>query len=541
MAHGEVDRGGDEAERRRFAVQLLGGLDHAGLGDRHDRAQHDLLEVPAAVGRLLDHHAFGSILVGRHDNPADRAAMQLRRHLGTEAQRRDEQQLGVPAVGVAEEGGVGRAGDGRYRRARRVVRAVVAAVVAPFPDRGRPSRSRASRTCVCGTCRLSTQTMSVMSTACGHLGSLVTSGEISPGTRLAEVPLASKLGVSRPTVREALRRLESNGLADSDGRSLRVAQMDAAELREHAPDALGARRPGAGLAAARVRDGEVAPAQLRRLVQLADDTERATTLGDHTSAIRANRDFHQAIDALADSPVLQRRCGRSAVGANPRLDRALARGARTRRDRQPRAPRPARRNRRGRRRACGPPRGPARPRDAGGSSAGGTGLKRRRASTTRAIDRGGQEPRDARSAATGSGLPLSHNSVCPPAASATRACRVRLADHEHAPPDECLGDGLHRLQVHAACAEHRIRVGDGHERAGPTFAQAHEADEVPDRPVRCRARAEITALEVRGQLGGARMRAPEGAGLDVRDQYDGPVGLGRRAQQSAEHRMRRGC
>ena len=59
----------------------------------------------------------------------------------------------------------------------------------------------------------------------------------------------------------------------------------------------------AELAAARVRDGEVAPAQLRRLVQLADEAERATTLGDHTSAIRSNRDFHQAIDALADSPV----------------------------------------------------------------------------------------------------------------------------------------------------------------------------------------------------------------------------------------------
>ena len=81
-------------------------------------------------------------------------------------------------------------------------------------------------------------------------------------------------------MREALRRLESDGLADSDGRSLRVAQMDEAELRSallmrSALDGLHAE-----LAATRVRAGEIAPAQLRRLQQLADETEQATNCGD---------------------------------------------------------------------------------------------------------------------------------------------------------------------------------------------------------------------------------------------------------------------
>jgi DNA-binding GntR family transcriptional regulator len=142
-----------------------------------------------------------------------------------------------------------------------------------------------------------------MSSTYDELHSLVTSGEIGSGARLAELPLAARFGVSRPTVREALRRLESDGLADSDGRSLRVAQMDTAELRSALLMRSALEGLHAELAARRVRAGEVAPAQLRRLEQLADDTERATNRGELAQAIDLNRAFHQAIAALADSPV----------------------------------------------------------------------------------------------------------------------------------------------------------------------------------------------------------------------------------------------
>jgi DNA-binding GntR family transcriptional regulator len=142
-----------------------------------------------------------------------------------------------------------------------------------------------------------------MSRAYERLRGRVLSGDLAPGSLLGEVSLAADLGVSRPTVREALRRLESHGLATSDGRSLRVACMDPNELRSAI--LMRARLEGlhAELAAGRVADGEVAPAQLRRIFALADDAERATDAGDHARAVLGNRAFHQAIDALADSPV----------------------------------------------------------------------------------------------------------------------------------------------------------------------------------------------------------------------------------------------
>jgi DNA-binding GntR family transcriptional regulator len=148
--------------------------------------------------------------------------------------------------------------------------------------------------------------MSVMSTAYERLRERVVAGDVALGERLAEVPLAADLGVSRATVREALRRLESEGLIQPDGRSLRVAAMDERELHSALLMRASLEALHAELAAERVGLGEVAPAALRRLRERADAAERATDAGDYDRAARANRSFHQAIDALADSPVSAR-------------------------------------------------------------------------------------------------------------------------------------------------------------------------------------------------------------------------------------------
>lgn len=62
---------------------------------------------------------------------------------------------------------------------------------------------------------------------------LITSGELAPGMHLVETRLSGTLGVSRGTIREALRPLQTEGLVVTDGRGhLYVRQTSHAEIRE---------------------------------------------------------------------------------------------------------------------------------------------------------------------------------------------------------------------------------------------------------------------------------------------------------------------
>jgi DNA-binding GntR family transcriptional regulator len=65
------------------------------------------------------------------------------------------------------------------------------------------------------------------------LRSAILSGRYRPGDHLGEVELASSLGVSRGTVREALRHLQQEGLVTAGNRGmLRVNSLTAAEVHE---------------------------------------------------------------------------------------------------------------------------------------------------------------------------------------------------------------------------------------------------------------------------------------------------------------------
>lgn len=118
---------------------------------------------------------------------------------------------------------------------------------------------------------------------------LLLSGALPPGAPAREVEIASQLGVSRNPVREALVRLENEGLLVSDGpqRGLRVLTPDHALLEELYSLRGLLEGYAAELAAARRTDADLK--EMRRTAQLMGP---AYERGDVTELARLDMHFH---------------------------------------------------------------------------------------------------------------------------------------------------------------------------------------------------------------------------------------------------------
>jgi DNA-binding GntR family transcriptional regulator len=125
-------------------------------------------------------------------------------------------------------------------------------------------------------------------------------GTLPPGTQLGEVELATRLGVSRGPLREAMQRLVAEGLLRSErNRGLFVRDLDAADVR----DVYTARTAVERAAGLLLMAGDRAAAARRLTAALVAMEEAA---GDPVALADADHAFHAELVAAAGSPRLRR-------------------------------------------------------------------------------------------------------------------------------------------------------------------------------------------------------------------------------------------
>ncbi len=117
----------------------------------------------------------------------------------------------------------------------------------------------------------------------------IDAGFFKPGDRLVESELADRFGVSRTPVREALQRLETQGMLSRDGRSLIVSSLDHNQLAELYAVRTELEGLAARLAARAATEEEV------RVLRGMVEADRRLIGGDPKDLSRANKRFHKQI------------------------------------------------------------------------------------------------------------------------------------------------------------------------------------------------------------------------------------------------------
>ena len=136
-----------------------------------------------------------------------------------------------------------------------------------------------------------------------QLEKMILEGQLAPGSKLTEIPLAALLGVSRGPVREALRVLEEKGLVRVEKnrgvfvRKITVAEADAIYEVRLALEELIVRK----LAAA---PKETRKSWLAALADLLASAGKQASKGDFANCHAANIEFHDQLAALTGNATL---------------------------------------------------------------------------------------------------------------------------------------------------------------------------------------------------------------------------------------------
>jgi DNA-binding GntR family transcriptional regulator len=119
-------------------------------------------------------------------------------------------------------------------------------------------------------------------------------GDLAPGERLRSDALANDLKVSRTPVREALRRLEAEGLIERSGSGLIVREFSEQDLTElfYVREAL------EGMAA-RLAAENATPSEIGEIRELLDDMETLGQRGELVALRALTADYHRLVGRAA--------------------------------------------------------------------------------------------------------------------------------------------------------------------------------------------------------------------------------------------------
>lgn len=125
-------------------------------------------------------------------------------------------------------------------------------------------------------------------------------GELKPGERLMEIQLANKLGVSRTPIREAIRKLELEGLVLMIPRKgAEVAEITEKSLR----DVLEVRRALEELAV-QLACEKITKEEIRELERVAKEFQQVVNSSDITEIAEVDVCFHDIIYTATDNQKL---------------------------------------------------------------------------------------------------------------------------------------------------------------------------------------------------------------------------------------------
>jgi len=130
----------------------------------------------------------------------------------------------------------------------------------------------------------------------------IMSGTLKPGQRLVERELCELTGVSRPSIREALRALEADGLVHTVPHRGPVVSTISLEEARQLYDARAVLEGFAGRECARLRD----PAIVERIGNALSRLKAATAEGDFAGTLEAKTEFYAAIIAGCRNAFVER-------------------------------------------------------------------------------------------------------------------------------------------------------------------------------------------------------------------------------------------